>query len=80
MPVVLPPVECADDLPAFAALVRKDSVVAMRHAELMFSLCPRESKALVLHVPRTPWHCARCDEPVPAGVSVCSCRSAVLNW
>lgn len=80
MPVVLPPAECANELPAFAALVRSDSVVAMRHAEKAFSLDPREAKALVLHVPRTPGHCLRCDEAVPAGVSVCSCRSAVLNW
>jgi hypothetical protein len=78
--VVLPADEHAGNLPAFAALVRRDSVAAMRMAEQTFGMGPRESKALVLHVSDEQGRCRRCDAPVPEGVSVCSCRSVALNW
>jgi hypothetical protein len=78
--VVIPSAEHVAELSAFAKLSRHDSISAMRHAEKHFALDAREAKALVLHVPTEFGHCHRCNEPVADGVSVCSCRSANLNW
>ena len=78
--VVLPSEEHSGELHAFAVLARLDSVAAMRHAENVFSLGPREAKALVLHVSLESGLCNRCHKPVDHGITACSCRSANLNW
>lgn len=64
----------------FAAVVRRDSVQGIRFAERAFSLGPRESKVLALHITQAPGKCHRCGAPVQIGESVCSCRSVNLDW
>ena len=78
--VVIPPINDVTNLSAFARLRRDDPVADIRHAEEVFALGSRESKVLVLHVPREFGHCNRCGKPVAEGVSVCTCRSVNLNW
>lgn len=78
--VILPAEISAEEAASFAAVVRKDSVKAMRIAESQFSLGAREAKALVLHVTRHPGKCNRCECKVTSGELVCTCRSLNLDW
>lgn len=64
----------------FAAIVRQNSVQGVHFAETMFSLGPREAKALVLHITREAGKCHFCGKPLQTGESVCTCRSLNLDW
>jgi hypothetical protein len=64
----------------FARTARVDSLAGQRFAEAKLGLGPREAKALALHVSRPEGRCHKCGEPVPSGESLCSCRSANINW
>ena len=78
--VVLPSDATEVQKAELAAVVRQDSVQGIRFAERAFSLGPRESKVLVLHITREPGKCHRCGALVQAGESVCSCHSVNLDW
>ena len=69
-----------DEKVAFAAVVRDDSVQGMQFAKNQFGLGEREAKVLVLHITSKPGVCRKCQKPVAAQESICSCRSVCLDW
>jgi endogenous inhibitor of DNA gyrase (YacG/DUF329 family) len=64
----------------FAAIARSNSLKGMKFAHEVLGLNSREVKALSLHVTRPAGHCHKCGKPVLKGESVCSCRSANIDW
>lgn len=64
----------------FAEVSRADRLEGQRFAEAQFEFGAREAKALSLHVSQPKGQCHKCGKPVPQGESLCSCRSANINW
>lgn len=78
--VILPPHHDTQLEADFAALVRRDAVEGARFAEAAFGFGPREAKILALHITREPGKCHRCGKSLSARNTVCTRRSANLDW
>jgi hypothetical protein len=66
--------------PEFASITRESRLKGAEFAHSRLGLGLREAKALPLHVTEVPGICRRCRSRVPKGESVCTRRSACIDW